>query len=72
MSNEQIAGIRVSDISPRPARKNGINISRPISAPALLSLIKSIARDGLIEPLVLDQDNQLIAGGHRFEACKIL
>ena len=35
-------------------------------------LATSIETHGLLEPIIVDDDNNLLAGGRRLEACKIL
>ena len=46
--------------------------TRPLNEKHVESLAESIATLGLIEPLVLDQDKTLLAGGHRLAAIKFL
>ena len=36
------------------------------------TLAKSIQEIGLLQPIVVNQDNELIAGKRRLEACKLL
>ena len=38
----------------------------------LQTLAKSIQEIGLLQPIVVNQDNELIAGKRRLEACKLL
>ena len=46
--------------------------TRPLNEKHAESLAESIAILGLIEPLVVDQDKTLLAGGHRLAAVKLL
>ena len=46
--------------------------TRPLNEKHVESLAESIATLGLIEPLVVDQDKTLLAGGHRLAAIKFL
>ena len=46
--------------------------TRPLTMTHVWTLVESIAVLGLIEPLVVDQDKVLLAGGHRLEAIKRL
>ncbi|MEM9807091.1 MAG: ParB N-terminal domain-containing protein [Cyanobacteria bacterium P01_D01_bin.56] len=46
--------------------------TRPLNENHVESLAESIAILGLIEPLVVDQDKVLLAGGHRLAAIKFL
>lgn len=46
--------------------------TRPLNPKHVESLAESIAVLGLIEPLVLDNQGRLLAGGHRLEAIKML
>ena len=46
--------------------------TRPINESHVKALVESIAVLGLIEPLVLDRQNRLLAGGHRLEAIQQL
>ena len=46
--------------------------TRPLNPKHVESLASSIAVLGLIEPLVLDNQGRLLAGGHRLEAIRLL
>ncbi|MEL6821473.1 MAG: ParB N-terminal domain-containing protein [Calditrichota bacterium] len=46
--------------------------TRPLNEKHVLDLMESIEALGLIEPLVVDQDKVLLAGGHRLAAIKLL
>jgi len=46
--------------------------TRPLNPKHVESLAESIAVLGLIEPLVLDNNGRLLAGGHRLEAIRLL
>ncbi|MEM8614151.1 MAG: ParB/RepB/Spo0J family partition protein [Cyanobacteria bacterium P01_H01_bin.105] len=46
--------------------------TRPLNEKHVASLAESIAILGLIEPLVVDQEKTLLAGGHRLAAIKLL
>lgn len=46
--------------------------TRPLNPKHVESLAESIAVLGLIEPLVLDNQGRLLAGGHRLEAIRLL
>ncbi len=46
--------------------------TRPLNPRHVESLAESIAVLGLIEPLVLDNQGRLLAGGHRLEAIRLL
>ena len=46
--------------------------TRPLNPKHVESLASSIAVLGLIEPLVLDNNGRLLAGGHRLEAIRLL
>lgn len=59
--------LRVSDIKPRAN-----TTTRLLSARHLIELAESIAAVGLLEPLVIDRDDCLLAGGHRLGACLLL
>lgn len=52
--------------------KNREADTRPIHLPHVEALADSIAVLGLLEPLVVDLRNRLLAGGHRLNAIKIL
>jgi ParB-like chromosome segregation protein Spo0J/DNA modification methylase len=49
-----------------------VDRQRGIDAPHVASLKQSIASLGLIQPIVINQNNRLIAGNHRLHACKEL
>jgi hypothetical protein len=46
--------------------------SRPLLAKHVLEVAESIAVLGLIEPLVIDTNGYLLAGGHRLAAIQLL
>lgn len=46
--------------------------TRPLNPDHVADLMESIGILGLIEPLVVDQHNKLLAGGHRLEAIREL
>lgn len=46
--------------------------TRPLSAKHVLDLAESIAVLGLLEPLVIDTEGHLLAGGHRLSALHLL
>jgi ParB family chromosome partitioning protein len=46
--------------------------TRPVDALHALSLAESIAVIGLLEPVVLDRKNRLVAGAHRLAALRLL
>ncbi len=47
------------------------NRFRPISLTAVERLAESIIETGLLEPIIISQDNKLLAGNHRLEAFKM-
>lgn len=51
--------------------KVGIN-RRPVKQQKVVELIESIKANGLLNPITVDQDLNLIAGLHRLTACKML
>lgn len=51
--------------------KVGLN-RRPVKEQKVSELIESIKANGLLNPITLDQDLNLIAGLHRLTACKLL
>jgi ParB family chromosome partitioning protein len=51
--------------------KVGLN-RRPVKEHKVSELIESIRANGLLNPITLDQDLNLIAGLHRLTACKLL
>lgn len=46
--------------------------TRQLDAAHVIALAESIAALGLIEPIVVDQETRLLAGGHRLAACRVL
>lgn len=62
----QRAMLPLTKISPR------IEDTRPLRSQHVNNLAESIAALGLIEPLVVDLQGRLLAGGHRLEAIKTL
>lgn len=46
--------------------------TRPLDPGHVVALAESIAALGLLEPLVLDRDKRLLAGGHRLAALRVL
>lgn len=63
---EQRAFLRLTAIQPRDAD------TRPLKEQHVIALKESIATLGLIEPLVIDKSNVLLAGGHRLAALQRL
>lgn len=61
-----LSAVRISIIKPRSADTRNLNDKH------VRSLYESIATLGLIEPLVIDQENVLLAGGHRLAALILL
>lgn len=57
----------VSHIQPRPEGD-----TRPLHPKHLLALAESIGDWGLLEPIVVDKEGVLLAGGHRLAAYKLL
>lgn len=57
----------LDQVSARPAGD-----TRPVDVLHVLSLAESIAAIGLLEPLVVDRKNRLIAGAHRLAALRLL
>jgi len=51
--------------------KVGLN-RRPLKQQKVIELIESIKANGLLNPITVDQDLNLIAGLHRLTACKML
>ena len=45
---------------------------RPVNDTSVATLVRSIQEVGLLQPIVIDQDNNLVAGRHRIEAYKTL
>ena len=62
----QKTSLAISKIKPRQQD------TRPLKAPHVLELQESIKALGLIEPLVIDAQGLLLAGGHRLAAIKEL
>lgn len=46
--------------------------ARPLSAAHVVTLAESIAALGILEPVVVDQEGHLLAGGHRLAALQLL
>ena len=65
-SREKRSAVPLSRIYPREQD------TRPLNSQHVVDLKESIAILGLIEPLVVDQDNRLLAGGHRLAALNLL
>ncbi len=59
--------VPLNAILPRPGGD-----TRPINSKHVAALIESIAILGLITPLAVDQEGQLLAGGHRLAALQAL
>ena len=59
--------IALSKIKPRPHGD-----TRELDAGHVLELAESISALGLIEPIVIDIEGRLVAGGHRLEAMRLL
>ena len=57
----------LGDIKPRSAGD-----SRKLRPSHVVALAESIAALGLVEPLVVDANDELLAGGHRLFACRLL
>lgn len=55
------------DVDSIKVKKRIRNVSAPIE-----SLMESIKQYGLMEPIVIDQHNRLVAGFRRLQACKAL
>lgn len=62
----ELSSIPIEQISKREAD------TRPLNQAHVEGLAESIAALGLIEPLVLDQDKVLLAGGHRLASIEYL
>lgn len=61
-------GSELLEISAIKPRKED---TRPIEPAHVISLAESLIAVGLIEPIVVDRKNRLLAGGHRFHALKL-
>ncbi len=61
------ANVAINTIQPR---RDGD--SRPLNAEHVVTLAESIAALGILEPVVVDQDGHLLAGGHRLAALHLL
>jgi hypothetical protein len=61
------AQVAVTDIRLRKA-----DSTRPLAALHVATLVESIATLGLLEPVVIDTDGHLLAGGHRLAALQLL
>ena len=75
--DRKVAGRRAeerSDLSTLPIEriKQRVADTRPLNDKHVASLMESIAILGLIEPLAVDQDKVLLAGGHRLAAILLL
>ena len=57
---------KVSDIKPHPKNSEIYDLSN------INDLVKSIDEVGLLQPLILNKNNQILSGHRRFEAIKIL
>ena len=58
--------ISIKKIKPHPKNKEIYTLSN------LSDLSKSIAEIGLLEPIVINQNNQIISGNRRYEAIRSL
>ena len=57
---------KVSDIKPHPKNSEIYDLSN------INDLVKSIDEVGLLQPLILNKNNQILSGHRRFESIKIL
>lgn len=57
----------LKNIRPRPA-----GATRTLDPYHVLDLADSIATLGLLQPIAIDKNNNLVAGEHRLEACRLL
>ena len=57
--------VKISNIKVNPGR-------RDVTPKAIEEMAQSIAAVGLLNPIILDQNNTLVAGLHRLEAAKLL
>lgn len=67
-----LAGSRESRLPVHEIRGRYNDGSRALDASHVVDLAESISALGLIEPLALDQERRLLAGGHRFLALRLL
>jgi ParB family chromosome partitioning protein len=59
--------LQITDIQDRAGGN-----TRDLNLPHLVTLAESIQAIGLIEPLAVDRENRLLAGGHRLAALRLL
>lgn len=64
---QQSATFPLSDIKDRPGGD-----TRSLRLEHIVSLAESISALGLLEPIVIDKNGFLLAGGHRLAACRLL
>lgn len=62
-----IKEIALDRIMPRPHKD-----IRPLKVPHVIELAETIAATGLLQSIVLDSKNRLLAGRHRYAACQLL
>lgn len=68
--NQQIQQRRLDEIWPAPENDK---LYRPVLSddPEIVSLAKSILRNGLREPIVITEDNYILSGHRRHAACRL-
>ncbi|MBF0202011.1 MAG: ParB N-terminal domain-containing protein [Desulfamplus sp.] len=66
-ANALKSDIHISKIKPRPKGN-----TRELNPLHVLDLAESISALGLLQPIAIDESNQLVAGEHRIEACRLL
>jgi len=79
---QQAEAKTVASIASIPVRETSLSIdqiqdraggnTRDLNFPHLVTLAESIQAVGLIEPLAVDRNNRLLAGGHRLAALRLL
>lgn len=63
---------RATQLRPDRIEARAHGDTRTLKAAHVIDLMESIAALGLIEPIVVDGRNRLLAGGHRLAACRLL
>lgn len=63
---------RATQLRPERIEARAHGDTRALKAAHVIDLMESIAALGLIEPIVVDSRNRLLAGGHRLAACRLL
>jgi hypothetical protein len=65
---QQVTMRRLSDIQPSP---ENLDIYQPVTPESVVGLVAEVKRDGILEPIVITQDDYILSGHRRHKAATI-